>query len=66
LHAQLEQRLGHPLELVDLFRYPTVAAFAAYLDGTARPAPPVAELSRRDQTLERRRRLRQDGGPGES
>ncbi|WP_034286978.1 non-ribosomal peptide synthetase [Amycolatopsis benzoatilytica] len=35
LHGRIERRWGSRARLVDLFRYPTVRAFAAFLDGQA-------------------------------
>jgi hypothetical protein len=34
VHERLAPHAPHGLDLVDLFRYPTVRALAAYLDGT--------------------------------
>jgi hypothetical protein len=44
LHEHPEHR---ELTLIDLFRHPTVAAIAAHLDSSARPAPSHEDAARR-------------------
>jgi amino acid adenylation domain-containing protein len=58
VHFELERRLGRTLALVDLFRYPTIAALAAHLDGRAEGTASISvpNLDRRARTIERRRR----------
>jgi pristinamycin I synthase-3/4 len=42
LQERLEERLARPVRMVDLFRYPTVAAFAAFLGQSPAAAPQAA------------------------
>ncbi|MDT3395986.1 amino acid adenylation domain-containing protein [Streptomyces sp. B1866] len=56
--ARLADRLGHRVEMVDLFQYPTVAALAAYLGSAGDAAPALASRGRgeaRRLTHDRRR-----------
>jgi acyl carrier protein len=53
LHEELEQRLRIKLELVDLFKYPTVASLAACL--TERNASSGESQERRDRRSEQRK-----------
>ena len=48
LQERLERALDRPVKMVDLFRYPTVATFAAKLDGEANAG--VQEAPQRGQT----------------
>ena len=55
VQTRLEQRLGAPVTIVDLFRYPSIRVLAAYLDGQE----PVSALDRADRrTAMRRERVR--------
>jgi amino acid adenylation domain-containing protein len=55
VQTRLEQQLGGPVTIVDLFRYPSIRALAAYLDGQE----PVSALDRADRrTAMRRERVR--------
>jgi acyl carrier protein len=63
-HSALRQRLGRPLSLVDLFRFPTVQALAAHLNQSGEPAESVvlaaseARGQSRIDALARRRQSR--------
>lgn len=52
VHGRLVTQLGRSLAVVDLFRFPTIRALAAHLDGTAQHA----ELDRAAQIAAARRR----------
>jgi hypothetical protein len=58
---QLQERSGVRLALTDVFRYPTVAGFAAYLSrqsgGTAEAATPAADKAGTDRGALRRQAL---------
>jgi len=58
LHEELERRLGVKLELVDLFKYPTVTSLAAFL--TERNAPVGESQERRDRRSEQRKAALQE------
>ncbi|MEM7307339.1 MAG: amino acid adenylation domain-containing protein [Planctomycetota bacterium] len=67
MHPALVERLGVSLELVDLFRHPTVHTLAAHLAGDASRAERAAEqrderAAARRAALERRRRGRATEG----
>jgi SAM-dependent methyltransferase/acyl carrier protein len=70
-HAALRERLGRRLSLVDLFRFPTVAALAAHLDQAEAPGESAVLASSetrgqsRADALNRRRNLRQTARTGE-
>jgi amino acid adenylation domain-containing protein len=55
LQGQIRRRLGREVSVVDLFRYPTVRALAAHLDGGDAPSPGLDRAARRAAT--RRARL---------
>ncbi len=64
-HGRLRERLGCELEVIDLFRYPTVAALARHLapaEAAARAAAPAEERrsvrAARRGSVERQRELR--------
>ena len=74
LQSRLRERLDREIPVVDLFRYPSVAALARHLGGGAEaPADDVAAAARTARaerrarasagTAERRVRHRRDGGP---
>ncbi|HSF38971.1 MAG TPA: amino acid adenylation domain-containing protein [Thermoanaerobaculia bacterium] len=44
--SALRQRLGRPVQVVELFRFSTVAALAGYLDGGGEAPPSAEELGR--------------------
>ncbi|HEU4455437.1 MAG TPA: phosphopantetheine-binding protein, partial [Longimicrobium sp.] len=54
LQERLEGRLGRGVRMVDLFRYPTVAAFAAFVDPSAAAAPLAAPKRGIDRGAARR------------
>ncbi|WP_405431723.1 amino acid adenylation domain-containing protein [Micromonospora sp. NBC_00617] len=49
VQTRLTERLGRPVPAVELFRYPTIALLARFLDGTAAPTAPPAGGRRRDE-----------------
>ncbi|HVW06447.1 MAG TPA: MupA/Atu3671 family FMN-dependent luciferase-like monooxygenase [Vicinamibacterales bacterium] len=62
-HSMLREKLGRPLSLVDLFRFPTVSALAGFLVQNAQESAALAGSQARAQTrkdaLDRRREGRQ-------
>ena len=59
LHHRLQQKFARTFPLVTLFQYPTVAAFAAFLDGAAAPATqPVSATDRAAKQREALARMR--------
>ena len=59
LHHRLQQKFARTFPLVTLFQYPTVATFAAFLDGAAAPATqPVSATDRAAQQREALARMR--------
>ncbi|MEO8483470.1 MAG: MupA/Atu3671 family FMN-dependent luciferase-like monooxygenase [Acidobacteriota bacterium] len=68
-HSALRQKLGRPLSLVDLFRFPTVQTLAAHLNQTGEPADSAvlaaseARAHSRVDALSKRRQARQAGRP---
>jgi acyl-coenzyme A synthetase/AMP-(fatty) acid ligase len=58
VHSEIMRCLGRPLALVDLFRHPTIADLAAYLDGSTPSHPPPTDVTRRKPSSERRRSTR--------
>jgi amino acid adenylation domain-containing protein len=67
VHARLSAELDVPIELVELFQYPSVSTLAAHLAGRDRPASPkasavpVAQIKRRVFDLaERQRAMRRN------
>jgi natural product biosynthesis luciferase-like monooxygenase protein len=68
-HSALKQKLGRPLSLVDLFRFPTVHALATHLSRTGEPEDSAvlqateARAQARADALNRRRQTRQAGRP---
>ncbi|MQS14936.1 amino acid adenylation domain-containing protein [Streptomyces kaniharaensis] len=68
LHTLLRDELGHDVPVVDLFRYPTVAALAAHLRGPAaddnRPAAAPAAANTNHLRAARRRRLNKERNGG--
>ncbi|MEL7371434.1 MAG: non-ribosomal peptide synthetase, partial [Myxococcota bacterium] len=68
MHPILVKRLDAPLELVDLFRYPTVHALARHLAGGEADAQQAAErrderVGARREALDRRRKRRRGEEP---
>ncbi len=59
VQARLERQLGVPVTMVDLFRYPSIAALAAWLDGQE-PASAVDRTARRTAMRRERARRRKD------
>ncbi|HJX28443.1 MAG TPA: phosphopantetheine-binding protein, partial [Thermoanaerobaculia bacterium] len=61
VHVLLKERLGREVSMVDLFRYPTVAALAKRLSDISPPPPPVApqvqERGERSRTATRQGRF---------
>ncbi|MEV7027109.1 acyl carrier protein, partial [Kitasatospora sp. NPDC093558] len=66
LHTLLRDELGHDVPVVDLFRYPTVAALAAHLSGPAQqPAAPAGPAANSNHLrAARRRRLKGEHNGG--
>jgi acyl carrier protein len=68
-HSALKQKLGRPLSLVDLFRFPTVQALATHLGRTDAAEDSAvlqateARAHARADALNRRRQTRQAGRP---
>ena len=59
LHHRLQQKFARTFPLVTLFQYPTVATFAAFLDGAAAPATqPVSATDRAAKQREALARMR--------
>ena len=59
LHHRLQQKFARTFPLVTLFQYPTVATFAAFLDGAATPATqPVSATDRAAKQREALARMR--------
>jgi amino acid adenylation domain-containing protein len=56
VQARLERRLGVPVTIVDLFRYPSIRALAAHLDGTTQD--PVLHRAARRTAMRRERARR--------
>ncbi|MGP1384067.1 MAG: amino acid adenylation domain-containing protein [Thainema sp.] len=63
VQSQLQTQLNREVSLVDLFRYPTIHAIAAYLDQPAESlvATAQAQAERQKAALQRRRLQRQGG-----
>jgi acyl carrier protein len=57
LHRSLQERLGHPVPLTDLYRYPTVRTFSVSLADTNGEAP-TAISSALDRAARRRANMR--------
>jgi acyl-CoA synthetase (AMP-forming)/AMP-acid ligase II/acyl carrier protein len=63
-HTALREKLGRPVSLVDLFRFPTVSALAAFLGGPGTPGASAAltesetRAQARTEALNRRRQGR--------
>jgi acyl carrier protein len=68
LALRLEERLGRPIQPLDLFRFPSVAALARFLSEGEEEAPKAAALTEaseeRHQARDRRRALRLVSGRG--
>ncbi len=70
-HVSLREKLGQPLSLVDLFRYPTVQSLAAFLAQSGPAAPAQTEVltaseargRARIDSVARRRQERQQARP---
>ncbi len=62
VQAGLRERLGVPVPLVDLFRFPTVRSLAAHLDGTDRTTPTVDRGQARVAARRQRRALAEHRG----
>jgi amino acid adenylation domain-containing protein len=61
VHDRLQEMLGRPLSMVDLFRYPTVGALAEYLGGDGagqQAAEAKARAEKQREALERQQRAR--------
>ncbi len=56
----LEQRLGRKVQVIELFRFPTVAALAAFLDEGDRTAPSGEEMAQRGEERRQVRGRRRD------
>lgn len=69
VQQRLNRLLGRELRVVDLFRYPTVRALAAHLDGAGRGADgtdDAVELALRRGAARRARARHRPGGEGEA
>ena len=68
LALRLEERLGRPIQPLDLFRFPSVATLARFLSAGEEETPQAAALSaaseERHQARDRRRALRLVSGRG--
>jgi acyl carrier protein len=58
--GMLEQLLGRKVQVIELFRFPTVAALAAFLDEGDRGAPSGEEMARRGAERRQERGRRRD------
>ncbi len=65
MHKQLKERFGERISVVDLFKYPTIAALASHLAGNANApdttAPTSDQVDRRKAALQRQRDLAMNG-----
>ena len=63
VQSQLQTQLNREVSLVDLFRYPTIHAIAAYLDQPAKSLVTTAQAqAERQKAALQRRRLQRQGG----
>ena len=68
-HRDIKVALGlNALSITDIFRFPTLAALSAHVDGLtgapATPEPTVAETPARSETMSKRRLMRANRGRG--
>lgn len=69
-HEMLRERLGHPVSLVDLFRFPTISSLAGFLGRPTEGAAPDALIASetraqaRNEALRRRRQGRPSARAG--
>ena len=64
LQSRLRERLGRDVPVVDLFRFPTVAALAEHLGGAPETAEPAPAPGGDRAALRRRMAARRGGGAG--